>query len=235
VITKEKIEEYINKIPPAPKTLKETVSLLNVGELTKAAKVAQTDLALQAYLKDMLNKPIFGFRNEIKDISQMFGILGVSGSQQSVYNYMMTLLSPDKWYFFKLNKRSFNELQASLSANWKKILEHLKIKDKDIESAITLLPASVIVAEALFHEKIEEVNLIRSAKDLDLNTILKRLSGLDLFDISEMIAAKWEMPEKIPEIVQAASGVKPSQDEDINNLAKWMHLLLFTSCLNQFL
>jgi len=43
VITKEKIDNYIEKIPPSPKALKETLTLLNNGELVKAAKVAQTD------------------------------------------------------------------------------------------------------------------------------------------------------------------------------------------------
>ena len=84
MITKDKIDEYINKIPPAPKALKETLALLNAGELIKASKVAQTDLALAAYLKELVNKPIYGFANEVTDVSQIFGILGVSGSQQTV-------------------------------------------------------------------------------------------------------------------------------------------------------
>jgi len=35
------------------------------------------------------------------------------------------------------------------------------------------------------------------------------------------------MSQEISQIVQAASGLKPSEDEDINKLGKWMHLLLF--------
>lgn len=227
MITKEKIDEYIEKIPPTPKTLKDTVALLNAGELTKAAKIAQSDPALQAYLKKMLSKPIYGFRNEINDVAQMFGILGVSGSQQSVYNYMLTLLSPAKWHFYKLSLSSFHELQARLSANWKKILVHLNIQNKDIESAITLLPASIIVSEALFFEKKNDVELLRNTKDIDLNTILQRLCGVDLFDICEQIAVKWEMPPNIAKIVQASSGKKPINNKELALLAKWMHLLLF--------
>ncbi len=93
-----------------------TLALLNAGELTKAAKVAQSDLALAAYLKELVDKPIYGFRNQISDVSQIFGILGVSGSQQTVYNYMTTLLSPAKWQLFKLkSKKTFHDLQAKLS------------------------------------------------------------------------------------------------------------------------
>ncbi len=227
MITTEKIDSYIDKIPPAPLALKKTIFLLNKGELTQAAKAAQSDPALKSYLKNLVNKAIYGFKHEVSDISQIFGILGVSGSQQAVYNYMINLLSPKKWQLFKLNANSFENLQANLSKKWQMILNHLEVKDKDIESAITLLPASIIVSEALFCEKIDDVNILRTAKALDYNTILQRLCNKDLFDICEQISIKWDMPSKIAQVVQASSGVKPSKDEDINKLGKWMHLLLF--------
>jgi len=227
LIKNEEIDDFIKKIPPSPKALKETVMFLNVGDLTRAAKAAKEDLALSSYLKDLVNKPIYGFRHEVNDIPQIFGILGVSQSQLAVYNYMINLLSPTQWELFKLNKTSFNNLQAEFSIGWQKILSHLDIEDKEIESSISLLPSSIIVAEALFCKKINDVKILRSVHDIDLNTILKRLCDMDLFDICERIAQKWEMDEKISQIIQAASGVNPSDDATINLLGKWMHLLLF--------
>ncbi len=227
MITNEQINNFIEKIPPAPKALQLTIMFLNNTELVKAAQMAETDLALKAYLKNIVNKPIYGFKNEVSEISQIFGILGVSSSQQTVYNYMMTLLSPKHWELFKLKEFTFHELQAKLSRRWKQILIHLDIDDIEIESAITLLPASIIVAEALFSSRKDDVDILRSVNNLDLNTILSRLCELDLFDICEKISLKWEMPEKVAQIVQASSGFKPSQDEKLNTLGKWMHLLLF--------
>ena len=227
MITEDTINSFIEKIPPTPEILKETLMLLDAGELSKAAKVAVDDLALSSYLKNLVNKPIYGFRNSVSDISQIFGILGISGSQQAVYNYMINLLSPKKWSLFKLNTNSFHSLQDELSTNWKKILQHLDITNKDIESAITLLPASIIVSEALFSQKIEEVNLLRSINPIDLNTVLQRLCGMDLFDICEKIALKWDMPSNISTILHASSGIKQAQETEINLLGKWMHLLLF--------
>lgn len=227
MITKEKINTYIDRIPPAPKALRDTLMFLRAGELVKASKIASEDLALHTYLKELVNKPIFGLRNQVNEISQIFGILGVSQSEQVVYNYMVSLLSPAKWQLFKLNKNSFHALQAELSVKWALILEHLKITDKSTQNAISLLPASIIVSEALFSEKIEDVRLLRSVNPIDLNTILKRLTGLDLFDLCEVIANKWEMEAKTAQIIQASSGLKPSEDLAINNLGKWMHLLLF--------
>lgn len=227
MITKATIESYIDKIPPAPKALQMTIMFLDAGELAKAAQIAQTDLALSAYLRSIVNNPLYGFAHEVKEIAQIFGILGLSGSQQTVYNYMMTLLSPKKWLLFKMNKTSFNTLQDHLSVKWKMILQHLQIESKNTTNAITILPSSIIVTEALFCEHKDDVALLRSVKALDYNTILKRLGGTDLFDICETIAKKWDMPDEISHIIQAASGLKPSHDDKINLLGKWMHLLLF--------
>lgn len=227
MITNDKINSFIEKIPPSSKVLKVTLTLLDAGELVKAAQIAKEDLALNSYLKNLVNKPIYGFKNQVDDISQIFGILGVAKSQQAVYNYMMSLLSPKKWSLFSLNQTSFHNLQDTLSVNWQKILQHLEITDKEIQSAITLLPASIIVAEALFHEKKEDVALLKTASFIDLNTILLRLCKVDLFDISALIANKWDMHANIIHIIQAASGCKPANDEKLNLLGKWMHLLLF--------
>jgi len=227
LITNKKIDNFIDKIPPAPKALQATIMFLNSGELIKAAQIAKTDLALKSYLENIVNKPIYGFKNQVSDISQIFGILGVAGSQQATYNYMLSLLSPEKWVLFELNSTTFHELQARLSTRYNIILNHLNIKDKDMQSAISLLPASIIVAEALLNESIDDVILLRTTKSLDYNTILKRLCKIDLFDISQLIAKKWEMPNKISQIIQVSSGIKPSTDKDINTLGKWIHLLLF--------
>jgi HD-like signal output (HDOD) protein len=228
VLIKEKdIEHFIEKIPPTPEALKSCVSYLKAAELTKAAKAAEADPALSAYLRNLVNKPIYGFKNEVTKVSQIFGILGVAKAQQAVYAYMMSLLSPDEWKLFSMNKKRFYDLQADLNARWQHILKHLQTDDREIESAIALLPASIIVSEALFSQKLDDVRLLRSVDEIDYNTILQRLCKMDLFDIAEKIAHKWEMEERICTIVQAASGIKPAQDEKLNLYGQWMHLLLF--------
>lgn len=227
MVTQDDIQKFIEQIPPAPTVLKETLMHVNNGDLTKAAKCAESDPALKSYLKTLVNRPIYGFRNEVSDISQIFGILGVSTAQQTLYNYMLSLLSPASWSLFGLNAASFADLQAQLSRRWGRILSHLEIDDKEIESAVTLLPASIIVCEALFNSRQKEVELLRTTKAIDFNTILQRLCKRDLFDICEQIARTWEMSDKIIAIVQSASGLKPSDDAQINTLGQWMHMLLF--------
>ena len=105
---------------------------VNEGDLVKAAKTASEDLALKAYLKNLVNKPIYGFKNEVNELPQIFGILGVNAAKQSLYNYMLSLLTPKKWVLFKMNQHLFYDLQADLSRKWHDILVKLNIDDKDI-------------------------------------------------------------------------------------------------------
>ena len=200
---------------------------LNEGELSKASHEAAEDPALKLYLQNIVNKPIYGFKNDIKDIGQIFSVLGLTQAKQIVYNYMISLLSPKKWELFSLNDKSFSDIQAILGVNWKKILEHKGIDDKDIYASISLLPASIIVCEALFKSKKEEVTLLKSVKEIDYNTILQRLCGMDLFDLCDKIAKAWEMPETVSRIILASSGKSQESDPKIIELSKWMHLLFF--------
>ncbi|MBD3798509.1 MAG: HDOD domain-containing protein [Epsilonproteobacteria bacterium] len=227
MVTNEEIAHYIHSIPPAPTIIQETIQFVRNGDLVKAAKCADEDPALKLYLRTLVNRAVYGFRNEVHDVSQIFGILGISTAQQVLYHYLMTLLAPKKWKLFHLDNHTFYDLQASLSRNWGKILHHLGVLDHDTASAITLLPASIIICDALFGSHKSEVEQLRSVKALDYNTILSRLSGQSLFDLSSQIAEKWEIPSTISRIVHAASGLDRDLSENEHVLAQWMHLLLF--------
>ncbi|MDP3266370.1 MAG: HDOD domain-containing protein [Sulfuricurvum sp.] len=227
MITSDEIAFYIQNIPAAPAVVQEALNHARVGDLQKASKYASEDPALKLYLKTLMNRPIYGFRNEVSDVAQIFGILGLGASQQTLYNYLLSLLTPKKWELFSLTNHQFYDLQASISKHWETILAHLNINDKELQSAISLIPASIIVCEALFAKRKKEVAQLRAVKALDFNTILFRITGSDLFDLSGEIAHKWEMPPRIVDLIQSASG----RDENLTGqeriLAQWMHLLLF--------
>ncbi len=227
MITKEQISIYMQSIPAAPSVVRQALAHIRNNDLIKAAKCAEEDPALKLYLQTLINRPIYGFRNEVTNLSQIFGILGVSSSQQILYNYLLSLLAPKLWKLFAFTNQSFFDLQASLSRKWERILNHLGLLSSDNESAITLLPASILVCDALFGDHKTDVELLRSVKALDYNTILERLSGQSLFDLCVVIADKWEMSPEISRTVHAASGLDTNVEGATRILAQWMHLLLF--------
>lgn len=227
MITSEEVDHYIQNIPPSPAVVRQALDYARTGDLLKAAKCASEDPALRHYLKILVNRPLYGFKNEVSDVSQIFSILGVSATVQTLYNYLLSLLTPKKWELFKLTDHQFYDLQASLSKRWEKILLHLSINDKEIHSAIALIPATIIVCEALFASRKAEVVQLRSVKALDFNTILKRLSGRDLFDLAGEIAHTWEMSDKTISLIKGASGLQETLSSQEKTLSQWIHLLLF--------
>lgn len=227
MITSEEVALYIQTIPSTPSVVREALQYAQAGDLTKAAKSASEDPALRHYLKILVNRPLYGFKNEVTDVHQIFSILGLSATQQTLYNYLLSLIAPKKWELFSLTNHQFYDLQASLGKHWERILQHLGIDDKETQSIIALIPATIIVCEALFATRKEEIAQLRSVKELDFNTILKRLSGHDLFDLAGEIASMWEMPPRSISLIQNASGLNDDIPEEEKILAQWMHLLLF--------
>jgi len=139
LVDKNDIQEYIKHLPPTPEILNQTLLYLNTNDLTKAAQTAKRDRALSSYIKSLVNRSAYGFKSEITDIAQAFTILGLGLAKQSLYNYSLSLLLPDSWKVFTINKALFYDLQASLSIGWHKILQYLDVDDSDIETAIVFI------------------------------------------------------------------------------------------------
>jgi pyruvate/2-oxoglutarate/acetoin dehydrogenase E1 component len=131
-----------------------------------------------------------------------------------------------------------------LSKKWETILSRLGNQDKEILSAISLIPATIIVCDALFSSHKNEIVQLRSVKNLDFSTILQRLSGRNLFDLAGEIAHQWGMSDDAIKLIKNSSGLHNDISKEQKRLAQWIHLLLFyelsqstyiTAGLNEFL
>lgn len=227
MITSQDVQNYLQAIPSAPAVVRQALNFVQEGDLVKASRCANDDPALRHYLKILVNRPLYGFKNEVTDVAQIFGILGLSATQQTLYNYLLSLLVPKKWELFALTNGQFYDLQASLSKKWEIILAHLGVQDKEILSAVSLIPATIIVCDALFASHKDEIGQLRSVKNLDFSTILERLSGKNLFDLASQIGHLWGMPDTAISIIQNSSGLHHALSGEHKLLAQWMHLLLF--------
>jgi HD-like signal output (HDOD) protein len=228
MITKEKIYEYIEQIPPLPDTLKECKDALeNKVDLIKAAGIASTDPALMHYLRNIVNKAAFGFKTEVKDAHQIFGILGLERSLQIINSYLFSLITPKRWSVFEMDDQKFFSLQSELIELWNKILSYEKCSDKHIAQTVTVIASSIIVCEELFKDNLEDFLLLKETKNISYNKILKKLTGFSLFDISIMICEKWELPKKDVLILKILENKDAKCDKQYLRFAKFLHLLLF--------
>jgi HD-like signal output (HDOD) protein len=226
VLSTTTIDEYIESIPPVPKIVKDCITSLNEGDLVKAADIASEDRALVLYLQVIVNKPIFGFRNEISNTRQIFGILGLYRVRQLIYSYYVLLLLPKKWEVFDFDSHKFQDFQARLIHHWSKIVLDLKNEDKELAGAITIIPATLVVCEMLFRSIKDTVALLKTKKNLSYESILTKMTGRTLFEIASLIAKKWEFSDDIIALINSI----PDSKEGVfgkNALAlEYMRLLL---------
>jgi hypothetical protein len=227
MINKAELEKYIRNLPPKPTVVRQALELVERNELHQAGIVAESDPILAEYLRNFVNKPVFGFKNRVTNLPQIFSILGIKASSELLKHYLMTLIIPKKWGLFDLNDYLFNELQARLSFYWKKILQHEHISNKDISSAIALLPATIIICDNLFHANLNEVNILRENNTIDFNLLLKRLTGMSLFDLTYLIGKYWSFPKLSLDVIKSASTKHTLKDKNMIRLGQWMHLLFF--------
>jgi HD-like signal output (HDOD) protein len=227
MVTPQQIAEYIEKVPPLPETLRGTLEALERGELALAAKRAAADPAMVHYLQQVVNSAAYGFRNELKDVNQIFSALGVQRAKQLLYAYMVSLMAPERWGYFTLDKGGFRDFQTEMMRRWERIVKALGADEKYL-SAAAVMSAGLVVADAIFGDHASEVALIRETGDLDLDTILERVSRLDFRKLVDVIAEKWEVDPEVRRLVSLAFG-REACDENgkLCELARMLHLLLF--------
>ncbi|WP_456452293.1 HDOD domain-containing protein [Hydrogenimonas sp.] len=226
MVTPQQIAEYIQKVPPLPETLRETLAALEAGELAAAAKRAAADPALLHYLKQVVNSAAYGFRNELSDAGQIFSALGTERAKQLLYAYMVSLLAPKEWNYFTMDTQTFRNFQTGLMSKWERIVKALGAEEKYL-SAAAIMSAGLVVADAIFGDHASEVALIRESGDLDLDTILERVSRLNFEKLVTTIAEKWEVDPEVAKLVGLAFGREACEEGRLCELARLLHLLLF--------
>jgi HD-like signal output (HDOD) protein len=221
MISKVALEKYISSIPPIPNVVRACTHALEEGDLVKAADEAAKDGALMLYLRQLVNKPIFGFRSTIKEPRQLFGILGLSRARQLLYAYYTQLLLPKKWEVFDLDTRTFQELQAHIMVKWERLMQESGIKDEEILKAASIVPAALAACEAIFKDHLEMVRLIQESKPLSYDAILFKMTDMQFLDIAAQIARKWELPSSVEELLLALGDKEPKGD-----LVEYLKLLI---------
>jgi len=197
MLLKEDIDKYLDTIPPIPNTIKSTLFHLNNSDMVQATNIAKEDKIFSVYLLEIVNKPIFGFVDNVKNINQIFGILGLERAKQILASYYIQLILPKDWEVFDFSNKKFQELQANLIIAWNEILKELKIDNKNLKQSISLIPASLIVCEMIFRDIKETILLLRESKHMSFDEILYKMCGYKLFDVVLKIAKKWEYDDDI--------------------------------------
>ncbi|HIC10143.1 MAG TPA: HDOD domain-containing protein, partial [Campylobacterales bacterium] len=107
MVNRQELEEFIKKLPPKPDIVIRTLEEIENRDLKKASQIASTDPVLVKYLRNLINKPIFGLRNRVTDIGQIFTLLGSDAVSELLHHYLLSLITPKEWRIFNLDTNSF--------------------------------------------------------------------------------------------------------------------------------
>ena len=197
------IKKYLQNIPPVPEYALECLNALKEGDLKKAAQAAENDLVLKKQIENIVNSAAFALKNEVKNTTQLFTLLGIENVRAIVYSYLVSLLTPKKWNIFKIN---FADFQKEFLNYYKEfaVLEFGETTYKKYAEIGAIIPASVCICDSLLGEKKEKLEIILNSAPLEYGTLLKRLTNQSLFGIASTIAKIWDLePEKCAIIKQS--------------------------------
>jgi len=221
LITTEEIKNYLLKVPPLPESVRKSLLYLKEGELKKAAMEADKDLILKKQIYSFVNSAYFSLSKRVDDTIQLFSLIGVERVKALIYSYLVTLLIPEKWGIFNIDFKSF---QATFMMEFEKFMKfefNEKIYKKYAEIG-AIVPVAVCVCDMLFASKKEKVDIVLNATSMEYGILLKRLTGISLFELAAEIAKIWEMEDEKIKILK-----KSECNECKDEISALIHFLFF--------
>ena len=222
LISKEEIAKYLKSVPPVPESVEECLNYLKQGDLKKAALAADKDIVLKKQIESVVNSAYFALPNKVEDTVQLFSMIGLEMARNLVYSYLVSLLEPKEWKIFK--NFYFRDFQANFLSLYEEyaILEFDKSVYKKYSILGAIIPSAVCVVDSLLGDKKDKVELITTNAPIEIGTLLKRIAGVSLFEISAKIADIWGIEKEFQEILIKAECVKCD-----DKIAALLHFIFF--------
>jgi len=221
LISQDEIKKYLAQVPPVPESAMKTLQYLKEGDLKKAAHEAENDLVLKKQIEHVVNSAYFSLPNKVEDTVQLFTMIGLEMAKSLVYSYIVSLLEPKEWKIFNIN---FKDFQAQFLSDYEKFMieEFGKETYKKYPEIGAIIPVAVCVCDMLLGEKKDKLELITESAPIEIGTLLKRMTGVTLFEIAGEIADIWELEEEKCEIIKNSECIKCE-----NHVSALTHFLFF--------
>ncbi len=226
MVTKQEIESYLKKVPALPSVVRECLHHLQNGELDKAAVAAKGDQKLVYFLKTVVNSAAYSFRSQMNDEKQIFSALGSHKAKQLLYAYMVDSTAPKEWNFFALGPSDFKTLQMTVIKDFNTILRHYGHENSEYQSVSSIICATIVVADMIFGDHKEDVDIVLQSQDISLDELLHRISGYTFASLVTYIAKLWEVSEDAQQLLVLSFGNKECSLQ-VCDIARLMHLRLF--------
>jgi hypothetical protein len=206
-------------------------------DISTAAKYANEDIVFSHFLRGMTKKSIYGFVNQINDIKQIFSTLGIGKSKAVIESYIIQKLFPENEYIFNMSRQEFTLFMDNLINIWEVILnKKCKNSAKVYTSLASLVGATIIFIKSLFEEHKDEIKVINNFKRIDFNTILVRLTGISVMELSLIIAKELELNSNVTSVLKLLINNENSNySDEIIQVSKLFKLtMLYVMSIDKF-
>jgi len=229
VVSKEKIESYIQSIPTSPADILEAIKALEENNIIGASTILSKLPPVVAHLQRMSQKGVQTLQEKNPAVNTVLAFFGSKKSKAVLYTYLISLTLPKKWKVFDFDNELFFLLNSELLYYWEQILKE-KAPDK-IEryiAATPLLTSSIAICDVLFADVKDNIKTLSQMGHNDLNSFLFKLTGFSIFDIAELLGRKLGFDEEVLSVVRLAENCKHDESHILGSeLAQYLHLLLF--------
>ncbi|NPA55527.1 MAG: HDOD domain-containing protein [Epsilonproteobacteria bacterium] len=216
LISKQEIEEKLQTIPPLPESVKSSIEYLKQGDLQRAADVVDNDLVLKKKIEAIVNSAYFGFSKKLTDTRQMFSAMGLEMAKSVILSYMVSLITPKEWKVF--TKLNFEDFQSAFLSGCKDaiILETDLATYKKYADSVALIPATICLIDEILGAKGEKLEIFLASADLNFGQIVKRFTGMSMFELGSFVAEKWELDKPNINMVKYAECANCKCLEDLS-------------------
>jgi hypothetical protein len=226
LVSKKEIIEQIASIPPLSDSVKNAIDFLKNGDLQGAADSVNSDIVLKNKISQIVNSAYFGFSKKLVDTRVMFSAMGLEMAKGVILTYMVGLLAPKKWTLFNIDFESFQSAYLSMCKD-AIILETDEKTYKKYADSIALIPATICLVDTLLGEKVDKLNIVQESSGLDYGKILKRFTGMSLFELAALIAKRWEINEENIKLIKNSECLKCDNNGELLKLSATLHLEFF--------
>lgn len=229
-IVSSSVIKEIESIPQIPEHITKLTEMLRDEEVDFKAisQLIKTDPSLTMDILKMANSVYYKTLNKIEKVELAISIMGVKGLEYMLHSYGAKHALKAKYSEAEFNSlwKQSTEIARISSA----ICEINNMQDFAEDAYIGGLLHNIgkIVIRGLHPDTIEKITELCMEKDISINILGDLLEGTNYVKIGAKMAEKWNLPEKITNIIKYHLSPYRSP-EDVREICKTIYLALMIS------
>lgn len=202
----ENILKRINELPPLPKTIVE-IQMINEdpeSSLLDLAKVIERDPMIVADLIKTANSPIYGFDKEMKNVSQIVSLFGMTKTRSIIMSHSLRNLLKGDMEPYGVTPEKFADIclkQAHLASCWAKTIapDHV---EKLFMAALLQENGKISIANYIVQEDLTALFKSEVKSSNNISEIEKFYTKTTTAEASAAIFEHWEFDQDLIEMIK---------------------------------